>query len=145
MSSDYYLTVVFTASCERPRRRRDLITRRPAVVAVRAKNPCLRARFCFFGWYVRFVDINDNSTYKNNKSNRVWTTYILSTPYTNIESVSKKFLKTVFSTIDNNLHNFLSVMYITNESYYFHKILYPHVTNICFNVQLISDVRKTCI
>src|SRR3712207_3119505 len=35
--------------------RRRLSTRRPARVCMRARNPCVRARFRFLGWYVRFI------------------------------------------------------------------------------------------
>ena len=73
---------VYTLSFARPRRRRARSTRRPAVVAVRAKNPCLRWRFFFFGWYVRFVAIGHHSTYKQQKCNRVGTTTLLSTQST---------------------------------------------------------------
>src|SRR3954452_8823716 len=39
----------------RPFRRRRRITSRPARVRIRARNPWVRARLRFFGWYVRFT------------------------------------------------------------------------------------------
>jgi hypothetical protein len=39
-----------------PLARRALITARPARVAMRARKPCLRARFRRLGWNVRFID-----------------------------------------------------------------------------------------
>lgn len=39
----------------RPLARRRLITARPALVAIRALNPCVRLRFKFEGWKVRFM------------------------------------------------------------------------------------------
>lgn len=39
----------------RPFCRRRLMTARPARVCIRARNPCLRLRRRFFGWYVRFI------------------------------------------------------------------------------------------
>ncbi len=39
----------------RPLARRCLRIRRPALVAIRARNPCVRARFNLLGWYVRFI------------------------------------------------------------------------------------------
>jgi hypothetical protein len=45
----------YGVSLARPFARRRLITRRPAFVAIRARNPCVRARFILLGWYVRFI------------------------------------------------------------------------------------------
>jgi hypothetical protein len=39
----------------RPRRRRVLITARPARVRIRCRNPCFFFRFRLFGWKVRFT------------------------------------------------------------------------------------------
>ena len=39
----------------RPFARRRLITRRPALVAMRARNPWVRARLILLGWNVRFI------------------------------------------------------------------------------------------
>ena len=44
-----------TVRRERPFLRRRLIVRRPARVRIRARNPCVRARLRFLGWYVRFI------------------------------------------------------------------------------------------
>jgi hypothetical protein len=42
-------------SCARPFARRRLSTRRPALVAMRARNPWVLARFKLPGWNVRFI------------------------------------------------------------------------------------------
>jgi len=39
----------------RPRRRRLLITSRPAAVLMRLRNPCLFLRFLLLGWNVLFT------------------------------------------------------------------------------------------
>src|SRR5262245_45886005 len=39
----------------RPRARRRLSTRRPPLVAIRARNPWRRLRRKLLGWYVRFI------------------------------------------------------------------------------------------
>ena len=44
-----------TESLARPLRRRRVRIRRPSFVLSRARKPCVRARFFFFGWYVRFI------------------------------------------------------------------------------------------
>lgn len=45
-------------SCARPFARRRLSTRRPALVAIRARNPWVRARLILLGWKVRFIALN---------------------------------------------------------------------------------------
>jgi hypothetical protein len=42
-------------SCARPFARRRFRIRRPAFVAMRARNPCVRARLIRLGWNVRFI------------------------------------------------------------------------------------------
>jgi hypothetical protein len=42
----------------RPLARRRLSTRRPALVDIRFRNPCRRARFKLLGWNVRFTEIS---------------------------------------------------------------------------------------
>jgi hypothetical protein len=44
-----------TVSLWRPFARRDARTRRPFLVAIRERNPCLFARLRRLGWYVRFI------------------------------------------------------------------------------------------
>ena len=44
-------------SLARPRARRRLITARPALVAIRARKPWVRARFRLLGWNVRFIGL----------------------------------------------------------------------------------------
>ena len=44
-------------SCARPFARRRFNTRRPALVAIRALKPCVRARFRLLGWNVRFMSL----------------------------------------------------------------------------------------
>lgn len=46
---------LYGVSCARPFARRRLMTRRPALVAIRARKPCVRARFNLLGWNVRFM------------------------------------------------------------------------------------------
>jgi len=41
----------------RPLARRRLRTRRPFLVAMRARNPWVRLRFTLLGWYVRFMAV----------------------------------------------------------------------------------------
>lgn len=48
-------TLAYGVRRARPFARLALITRRPALVAIRARNPCLRARFNRLGWKVRFI------------------------------------------------------------------------------------------
>ena len=50
----FVITEPYTRSDFRPFLRRLCNTRRPPGVAERLRNPWLRARFFFFGWYVRF-------------------------------------------------------------------------------------------
>lgn len=45
-------------SWARPFARRRFNTRRPAFVAIRARKPCVRARFKLPGWKVRFMSLN---------------------------------------------------------------------------------------
>ena len=45
----------YGASCARPFARRRFRTRRPAFVAIRARNPWVRARLSLLGWNVRFI------------------------------------------------------------------------------------------
>ena len=47
----------YGVSLARPLARRRLRTRRPAFVAIRARNPWLRARLILLGWYVRFIGL----------------------------------------------------------------------------------------
>jgi hypothetical protein len=43
----------------RPRARLRFRIARPARVAIRARNPCLRFRLRTFGWYVRFMRVKE--------------------------------------------------------------------------------------
>lgn len=45
-------------SCARPLARRRFKTRRPALVAIRARNPWVLARLILLGWNVRFIAEN---------------------------------------------------------------------------------------
>ena len=47
----------YGVSCARPLARRRFNTRRPALVAILARNPCVRARFKMLGWNVRFIGL----------------------------------------------------------------------------------------
>ena len=47
--------VCYGVSRARPLARRRFRTRRPALVAIRARKPCVRARLILLGWYVRFM------------------------------------------------------------------------------------------
>lgn len=47
----------YGVSCARPLARRRFNTRRPALVAILARNPCVRARFKMLGWNVRFMGL----------------------------------------------------------------------------------------
>lgn len=47
----------YGVSCARPLARRRFNTRRPAFVAILARNPCVRARFKMLGWNVRFIGL----------------------------------------------------------------------------------------
>ena len=53
------VTAVFCygVSCARPFARRRFNTRRPALVAIRARKPWVRARLILLGWNVRFMTI----------------------------------------------------------------------------------------
>jgi hypothetical protein len=42
-------------SRDRPLWRREFTMARPALVRMRLRKPCLRARLRTFGWYVRFI------------------------------------------------------------------------------------------
>lgn len=48
----------------RPFARRALITARPPLVLIRARNPCLRARRRAFGWNVRFISTSSTTNEK---------------------------------------------------------------------------------
>ena len=48
----------YGVSCARPFARRRFRTRRPALVAIRARKPWVRARFKLLGWNVRFMALN---------------------------------------------------------------------------------------
>jgi len=47
----------YGVSCARPLARRRLSTSRPALVAMRARKPCVRARLMRLGWNVRFMSL----------------------------------------------------------------------------------------
>lgn len=49
--------VRYTVKRQRPLAIRRLRTRRPPVLRIRARNPCVRRRFRTFGWYVRFTSL----------------------------------------------------------------------------------------
>lgn len=51
----FLLSISYAESFARPFRRRAFNTRFPEAVFVRFKKPCVRARFRFLGWYVRFM------------------------------------------------------------------------------------------
>lgn len=53
-----------TVSCFLPFRRRAASTRRPPGVAVRSKNPWVRALFRLFGWYVTDIMVYYIGIYK---------------------------------------------------------------------------------
>lgn len=44
----------------RPLARRRASSWRPFLVAMRARNPCVRARFKLLGWNVRFMSVPEN-------------------------------------------------------------------------------------
>ena len=54
--ADYFFGVP-GASCARPRRRRRLMSRRPALVFIRPRKPCFRRRRLLCGWYVLFTAV----------------------------------------------------------------------------------------
>ena len=56
----------------RPLARRRLSTRRPALVDIRFRNPCRRARFKLLGWNVRFTEISFWFLYSARKVNNLW-------------------------------------------------------------------------
>lgn len=51
-------TVAYGVSLARPLARRRLSTSRPALVAIRARKPWVRARLILLGWYVRFMNLD---------------------------------------------------------------------------------------
>jgi hypothetical protein len=48
-------SLIYGVNRARPLARRRLRTRRPALVAMRARNPWVRARLILLGWNVRFI------------------------------------------------------------------------------------------
>jgi len=50
-----HFELVLAANDLRPRLRRALMTRRPPLVAMRARKPCVRRRLILLGWNVRFM------------------------------------------------------------------------------------------
>lgn len=56
----------YGVSCARPFARRRLSTRRPALVAMRARKPWVRARLILLGWKVRFM----TNTWVLNRQNK---------------------------------------------------------------------------
>ena len=51
----FFLGIAYAESFARPFRRRRMRRRRPVVLFERTRNPCVRARFRFFGCHVRFI------------------------------------------------------------------------------------------
>ncbi len=54
--------IFYGASCARRFARRRFRIRRPALVAMRALKPCVRARLIRLGWNVRFICLNPEGT-----------------------------------------------------------------------------------
>ena len=57
-SSRLCLSLCYAVRTVRPLARRALMIARPLLVAIRARNPCVRLRLIWLGWKVRFMLIN---------------------------------------------------------------------------------------